>query len=174
MHAFSFGAVPESGPTDPDRSAARLGAALVDCVVRRDFDGLQALFADDVRFRALIPRSIPQAGSARDARTIMEGWFSDTDRAELLGSTIETVADRLQVVYRVRGREGGAWYLVEQHVSASIAGDRLTDVALVCSGFRPVEAPTEDARRAIQRASAREGGVKSGPADAGSGLAVSG
>ncbi len=152
MVASPRGAVSPSGSADPKKPAVLVGRAFVDCVARRDFNGLQTLFADDLRFRALIPRSDPEARSAHDARTIMEGWYRDSDRTELLGSTVEMVVDRLQIAYRVRGRENGAWYVVEQHITASVDDSRLTDVALVCSGFRPIEAPREDADRAVRRA----------------------
>jgi len=51
------------------------------------------------------------------------------------------VADRLHVRYRVRNREDGTWYLVEQHLFATMAGDRISHLDLLCSGFRPVPPP---------------------------------
>jgi TusA-related sulfurtransferase len=122
--------------------ATRFGEAFVDAVVSRDFDAIEASLAPDVRFRALTPRAMREAATASGARAWIEGWFGETDRNELIESRVEMIADRLHVAYRIRLREDGAWFLVEQQLFASLGDARLTDVALVCSGFRPIEAPT--------------------------------
>lgn len=119
----------------------RLGRAYVEALVRGDFDALEGLLAPQVRFRALIPRAMREAATAAGARAWIEGWFGDTDARELIASQVEMVADRLHLTYRLRLREDGAWHLVEQHLFASLADAQLVDVALMCSGFRPLEAP---------------------------------
>jgi tRNA 2-thiouridine synthesizing protein A len=126
-------------PTRPDATRLRLGRRFVEALVDRDFDAIERLFAPDVRFRAVIPSRVETSSSADGARSIVAGWFDDTDQAELVSSSVEDLVDRLQVAYRIHGHEVDGWYMVEQHLSASIQDDHLTDVAMLCSGFRPAQ-----------------------------------
>ncbi len=146
-----------------DAVATRAGEAFVRAVVGHDFEALEALLAPDVRFRALTPRAVREAATASSARGWIEGWFGETDRNRLIESRVEMVADRLHVAYRIRLREDGAWLLVEQHVFAAVGDGRLTDVALVCSGFRTIAAPGDDA---AQSADATPGDDAAQSADA--------
>jgi TusA-related sulfurtransferase len=122
----------------------RLGRAFVDSIVGADFDRLQTLFAADVRFRALVPAGSPETASAVGARGIVQDWFGETDQRELLFSNVEMVADRLVVAFRLRFRESGVWRMAEQQLVATVRDGRLGDVALVCSGFRPIPDPSGD------------------------------
>lgn len=126
--------------TRPEAARLSLGSQFVEAVVARDFDALERLFASDVRFRAVIPSRVETASSADEARSIVAGWFEDTDSAELVSSSVDDLVDRLQVAYRIHGHEADGWYMVEQHLSARIADAQLTDVAILCSGFRPAVA----------------------------------
>ncbi len=139
--------IPDTDRDVPGRTGAPmaepvlLGRRFVDAIVAADFGALERLLAEDVRFRALVPRASRDASSAREACELLEGWFGETEDRSLVRSDVETVADRLHVAYRLRLRENGAWYLVEQQLFALQRGGRLVDVALVCSGFRPIAAP---------------------------------
>jgi tRNA 2-thiouridine synthesizing protein A len=126
-----------------DAVATRLGHAFVNAIVDRDFDAVEALLAPNVRFRALTPRAVREGTTPAEARDWIWAWFGETDQNELIDSRIEMVADRLHLAYRIRLREHGAWYLVEQHLFGSLADEHLTEIALLCSGFRSVQAPTE-------------------------------
>jgi TusA-related sulfurtransferase len=125
-------------PSAVDDVATGLGRAFVDAIVAGDFDRLETLFAPDVRFRALIPRECQEASTAAEARALVEDWFSETDPRELLGSTVDLVGDRLTMGYRLELKVSGERRTVEQHVAAAVDGTSLRDVALVCSGFRPL------------------------------------
>ena len=104
-----------------------LGREIVGAIEHRDWARLAACFADDVTFRAVVPNREkpirehvgPEAASAQIAR-----WFDDGDIHEMLDSSVYLVGDRLHVGYRVRCREDGLWYLVEQHLFATVAGGR--------------------------------------------------
>ena len=128
-----------------DATADALGREIVTAVETRDWTKLAGCMSADVVFRALIPNETkpyrehigPDAAAAQIAR-----WFDDGDVHELLASTVETLADRLHVRYRVRNREDGQWFLVEQHLFATVSGDRITHADLLCSGIREVPAPT--------------------------------
>ena len=125
-------------PIDTDSPEVRLGKAFVMAVVDGDFRRLASLLAADVRFRALVPRAFHEVDSADAARAIFEGWFGETEERELLDSSSELVADRLLVAYRLRFREAGRPLVAEQQLVAIVSDGRLRDVALLCSGFRPV------------------------------------
>ena len=107
--------------------AESLGREVVAAVEGRDWARLAACMSEDVVFRAVIPNETkpfrehlgPDAASAQIAR-----WFDDGDIHELLESGVDVVADRLHVRYRIRNREDGTWYLVEQHMFATLAGDQ--------------------------------------------------
>ena len=133
---------PRSGPVGPpstvDQVATRLGRAFVDAIVAGDFDRLETLLAPDVRFRAIIPDEYEEAATAAGARAVVEDWFGGTDRRELIGWAAEPVGDRLALGYRVELTEDGERRVVEQHVAATVDGASFRDLALVCSGFRPL------------------------------------
>ena len=124
--------------------ADAIGREIVAAVEVRDWARLASCMSTDVVFRALIPNETkpyrehigPDAAAAQIAR-----WFGDGDIHELQASTVETVADRLHVRYRVRNREDGTWFLVEQHLFATLSGDRISHADLLCSGFREVPPP---------------------------------
>ena len=122
-----------------------LGREIVASVERRDWARLAACLSGDVVFRAVIADQTkpfrehigPDAAAAQIAR-----WFDDGEIHELLESSVDMVADRLHVRYRVRNREVGRWYLVEQHLFATLSGARISHLDLLCSGFREIPPPT--------------------------------
>ena len=146
-------------PHDP--AAERLGQALIDDVVAGDFDALEELLAPGVRFRALTPRANRQESTAAATRAVIEGWFEGTRDRELLASSVDSIVDRLLVGFRIRLWEEGSRRVVEQRVVARVADGRLTDVALVCSGFAVVEeaGPVATAPSAGDRAERRLDGL---------------
>ena len=123
----------------------KAGEALVNALVDRDFEGLRAVIADDVRFRLLLPKG-PQAHSGV-AETVeaFVSWYGDVDEWHLESSSVEAVADRLVLTYRFRLRDADGWKVIEQHVVADVAPDgRLEKIDLLCSGFLPVVGPGDE------------------------------
>ena len=114
-------------------------AELVEALAAKDFERLQTLFAADVRFRALIPKGLREDATAEDAAARMRGWFGDCDPLELLDSAVEQIADRVHVRYRFHAREEGDWHLVEQQAYLTVEDGRISDIDIVCSGFRVVD-----------------------------------
>ena len=103
-----------------------------------DFERLTAMFADDVRMRALIPPGFIEITGAEAAAAKFETWFGDAEKVELIDSGSESFADRLHVFYRLRVRKPGDFpKLVEQHLLCALDGDRINSLDLVCAGFRP-------------------------------------
>lgn len=114
----------------------RMGEGFVTAIARRDFDGLRAAIADDVRFRLLVPKG-PQAHSGA-AETVgrFVGWFGEARELRLESSSVHSVSGRLALVYRLRLLDADGWQVIEQHVMADVAPDgRLEAIDLLCSGF---------------------------------------
>jgi hypothetical protein len=117
--------------------AAHVGEAFVEAMGRRDFVRLEALFDPRVRFRALVPPGLRAAEDATAAVAHLRRWFGDADRFDLVASTVDRVGPRLRVTYRIRLREAGLWYTVEQQAYVDVEDDRIRSVHLLCSGFDP-------------------------------------
>jgi len=123
----------------------KVGEAFVSALADRDFEGLRAVIADDVRFRLLLPKG-PQAHSGV-AETVeaFVGWYGDVHELHLESSSVKTVADRLVLMYRFRLHDADGWQVIEQHVVADVAPDgRLEKIDLLCSGFLPVIGPGDE------------------------------
>jgi TusA-related sulfurtransferase len=158
--------------TDPASSrsgagpvAADLGRSLVESIVHGDFVRLEGLLAPDVRFRALVPRAYREASAASEARALIEGWFGDTADRQLLGSAVEAVSDRLVIRYRIALTKAGERRIVEQDIAAIVDGGRFSDVALVCSGFRPLPTDRADESGQLEGAGGRRAAHATGGAD---------
>ena len=114
-----------------------IGADVVAAVAARDHVALSQLFAPEVRLRALIPPGPVERNGAEESATLIGSWFADAEIFGLVGSEVSTVADRLHVRYQFVGTEEGDDFIVEQQMYAQVEGGKLTDVTLLCSGFRP-------------------------------------
>ncbi|MGZ6545664.1 MAG: sulfurtransferase TusA family protein [Actinomycetota bacterium] len=127
--------------TNADRQQ-QVGNAFVNAVAGRDFEGLQATMADDVRFRLLVPKGPQaQAGAAETVGRFV-GWYAEVDELRLESSSVTTVADRLVFAYRLRVLDAGGWRVIEQHVVADVGSDgRLEAIDLLCTGFLPDPEP---------------------------------
>jgi ketosteroid isomerase-like protein len=129
--------------TSTDGRSPHFAAAgrFVDGLAVRDFDAMADAVATDVRFRALLPqRTLDLEG--RDAlRSAFATWFASAAHWELVDVVIGEVGDRVHLRWRLRVTKpelGPGTYVVEQQVYADL--DRhgtLSDVALLCTGFRP-------------------------------------
>ncbi len=139
MTAISNPAQSSPVSRDADTTAIQFGEAFVNALAAKDFNAIEALFAPLSRFRALTPNAVREATTAAGARHWLEGWFGMADRNEPIAARAEMVADVLHVAYRILQHENGTWYLVDQQIFASLEGFGVTDVALLCSGFRRVE-----------------------------------
>ena len=122
----------------------RLGREIVAAIADRDWPRFAACLAPDVTFRAVVPSREepfrehvgPDAATAQMAR-----WFDGGEAYDLVDSTVEMVGDRLHVGYRATGIDEGTWYLVEQHLFATVADGRAIYVNLLCTGFRDIDPP---------------------------------
>ncbi len=113
-----------------------LGAKFVQALSGRNWNGLEGLFQPSVKFRALIPPGLREASSGIEASAHFQQWFGKADAVELMEFTVEPVADKLRISYRLRLHED-RWYKVEQQTFCVVTGDRIEKMDLLCSGFRP-------------------------------------
>ena len=120
-----------------------VGQRFVNAVATRDWAALEAVFAPEVCFRALMPiRDGFREHRGRDAAARqIEKWFKDGDAHELLESGVSQMQDRIHVRYRIRNHEPDGWYLVEHHAYLTPGPEGVTACNLICSGFRPTAPP---------------------------------
>ena len=129
------------GVTNADQ-LQRVGEAFVNAVAGRDFEGLQAAMADDVRFRLLVPKGPQEQVGAAEAVGRFVGWYAEADELRVESSSVGTVAGRLVLTYQFRLHDADGWRVIEQHVVADVAPDgRLETMDLLCSGFLPDPEP---------------------------------
>lgn len=126
--------------TDLD-SAITTGGLLVAALARQAWDELAACLDEAVVFRALIPRGPRNADDRAGAAGYFQKWFGDSDQLILLASEVRPMHDRLHISYRFRSHED-QWYIVEQHAYCVVENGNITQMDLLCSGFRP-ETPLE-------------------------------
>jgi hypothetical protein len=115
-----------------------VGESFIQALGAQDFDALETMFAPKVRFRSLVPGEEYNASTAAQAVALLRDWFGSLDTIEVEQSASELVSDRLHISYRLRVHDGDGWQLIEQHAFCALMGERIADMWLVCSGFRPV------------------------------------
>lgn len=115
-----------------------IGGLLLDALTHRDFDAMQRLFDDNIRFRALVPSgpfelSTPEATAAK-----FRTWFGGPDDFEVLDASLGHVGAKLYTRWQVRlsspGRPSDS-RVAEQHLFIS-GTDKIETLDLLCSGFQ--------------------------------------
>ena len=117
------------------------GERFAQAVAHQDMDALCAVLADTVDFQALTPRRHWQASTGGQAaeEIILGTWFdAGTQILELCSVATGQVADCAHVAYRMRVREAGDDYLVEQQAYYRADGPRIAWMRILCSGFQPI------------------------------------
>jgi hypothetical protein len=116
---------------DPARS-------FLDALAVRDFNRIETLFHPQARFRGLTPPALREGTTAAEAAEWIRRWMSDATDYEIIETSIDEMVDKLHLRYRIRLKENGEWFIVEQHAYCTIEDDHITTMDLVCSGFRPI------------------------------------
>ncbi len=121
----------------PDDERGQMGEGIARCLEERDFDGLARFFHPQVACRLLIPAGLltPTGTPALIGR--LRQWFGDADHLIMESRQITRVGASLHLGYRIRLREDGLPYTVEQQTYSKLEGDRITQFDLICSGFQP-------------------------------------
>jgi hypothetical protein len=126
--------------TTPAADAAdNVGGKFAEALGRKDFESVMAQLDPTIDFRGLTPG---RAWEASDARAVIDDvlrqWFEDTDDLEeILSIETDAFADRQRVAYRLRGRNTGGPFVVEQQAYYTEKNGRINWMRVLCSGFRP-------------------------------------
>ena len=121
-------------------SHSTLGTRLADAIATKDEAALRALFSTPVTFRAVTPRRFWDAETPVGVADIVLGaWFGPDKRVtRVIAVETDTVGDVSRVGYRMAVDLDSGPTEVEQVAYFSEADGRITNLRLVCSGFRPV------------------------------------
>lgn len=114
------------------------GEGFIEALAIRDFARLEKLFDPAIRFRALVPKGVREGATAQDATDWLRLWFETADVFTLEKSSIEQVVDRLYISYLLNLHKPEGWYEIGQQIYCTVQNNAISDLALVCSGFRPV------------------------------------
>lgn len=114
-----------------------LGETFLVALAARDFDHIAGLFQPHIRFRALVPSGLREGTTAREAADWFRRWYGDAGAFQMLDSAVDQIVDRLAITYRIQLRKPDGWQVIEQHAYCDVVGDRIADMALLCSGFLP-------------------------------------
>lgn len=127
-------------PTTSEPPSLAVAGRLIDGLAA-DFDAVVSTLADDVTFRALLPGRVLDLDGSEAVRSTLDVWFGGAKRWDLVEAVVGNVGGRVHLRWRLRltnPEVGPGTFLVEQQVYADAGpDDRLRDVALLCTGYRP-------------------------------------
>lgn len=117
-----------------------LGARMAHAIADRDARQLGSLFATPVVFRAVTPRRFWDAETPLGVVDIALGVWFDPSKTVIGLTALETgvVGDVERVSYRIDVLIDGSPAVIEQVAYYSQEEGQITQMRLVCSGFRPV------------------------------------
>ncbi len=116
-----------------------LGERLAHAIAERDAAGLSALLTDDVDFRALTPGRFWEG---KDPEAVVDAalghWFEESDHIEAVRRVMvgEGVGEVHHVAYRFDVHNADGRSSVEQQAYYKVAGDRISYLRIICSGFQ--------------------------------------
>jgi len=116
--------------------SAAIGKVFVTALACQAWEELAACLGDPVRFRALTPGGLHTADDRASAAHRFQKWFGDADQLVLLALEVQPMHDRLHITYRFRAHED-QWYIIEQQAYCTVHDGHITQIDLLCSGFRP-------------------------------------
>jgi hypothetical protein len=118
------------------RNSDSVAGEFLDALARQDWAVVQSLLDHSVSFRVLTPRALREADDDTSAIAWLARWFGDADELTTLRSKVSTMRDRVSLSYRFRMHKD-RWYVIEQRGYADVVNGKITNLNLVCSGFRP-------------------------------------
>jgi hypothetical protein len=121
----------------PITSGARPVSVMLEGLLHRDFNQVALSVAPDVRFRALVPSGVRKADSAEAATNWLRTWFEAAEAFMVLDSGIEAFGGRHRFWYRFGLEREGRSTVIDQEGFCDVRADQISDIAIVCSGFRP-------------------------------------
>jgi hypothetical protein len=123
---------------DTTSTAPDLGSRFAQALATKDSDALRAVLHPDVDFRGLTPNRFWEAHNRDAVLDIVFGvWFGSHDELEeLVLLESDAFADREQVRFRLRGRNGDGPMIVEQQAYLAERDNLIGWMRIVCSGQR--------------------------------------
>lgn len=131
---------PAGTPTDQPSTQWPIAALFLDALSRRDFAGLAACLAPDVRMRAVTPLKELDLHGPDEVSDRFRMWFGDAPEFGVVDASIGGVGARAYLSWRIQTQgRGGApvTEVVEQHVFVR-TNEAITAIDLLCSGFQTV------------------------------------
>ena len=115
-----------------------IGQAYLDALAVRDFERIKKLLHPHICFRGLVPGAVCEGATAEETLSWLRRWFGTAEGFNLRQCSVDQVVDRLHLAYRAQVRDQEGWQEVAQHLYCIIEHEVITDLALLCSGFRPL------------------------------------
>jgi hypothetical protein len=106
----------------------------------RDWAAIHDCLSPDIRLRALVPSTVREAEGPDEVVDRFKFWWDDLADFRILESSVEQMADRVQVRYRLTGidPEDGP-IVVEQQCYFIAPSGSIDAINSVCSGMRDAE-----------------------------------
>ena len=125
---------------NPPTTRWSVAGLLLEALAARDFARMADCFEATATMRALLPRGPAQFEGAAEIVAAFRLWFGDAEGFEVVDATVGDVGTRLHASWRLRvhptPRGDDRWHVIEQQVYAH-AGERISSLDLLCSGFIP-------------------------------------
>jgi hypothetical protein len=113
-----------------------VASKFLDALARQNWAVVQSLLDHSVSFRVLTPRALREADDDTSTIAWLERWFGDADELTTLRAKVSMMHDRVSLSYRFHVHKD-RWYVIEQRGYADVVNGKITNLNLVCSGFRP-------------------------------------
>ncbi len=115
-----------------------IGQAYLAALAERDFARIEKLLHPHLRFRALVPPAMREGTGAGDALSWFRRWFGEAEIFTLTQTSTGQMVDRLSIAYQAQVYSQDGWEAVAQHLYCVVEQELIVDMALLCSGFRPL------------------------------------
>jgi hypothetical protein len=117
-----------------------VGGVFLEAFATRDYQQMAATLSPEVRLRAMLPPGPMDWAGPVTVAEVFDSWFGNAADFELIDAAVGEVGGRLHLSWRVRVRPapfgiGDGWHVIEQQAYAD-AGEAITSMDLLCSGFR--------------------------------------
>ena len=120
---------------------AAAGERFARALAAKDAAALRAVLADPIDFRALTPGRQWEASTPDEVvdDIVLGAWFEPSDHIGDLESVGTCqLPGREHVSYRLRVQRDGVDHVVEQQAYYDTAGEQITWMRVLCSGYRPL------------------------------------
>jgi hypothetical protein len=117
-----------------------VGGVFLEAFANRDYQQMAATLSPEVQLRAMLPPGPMDWEGPATVAEVFGSWFGSATDFELIDAAVGEVGGRLHLSWRVRVRPapfgiGDGWHVIEQQAYAD-AGETITSLDLLCSGFR--------------------------------------